>query len=182
MRLRRRSIGRSTLVAAAMSLVLAACGGSDGTTEAAGSPTAAAATDEPGSQVDPLEGEWRAEITCQEMVASLERVGEGAAAPELLESEWGVHPRPSRKDPCANVDLTLEEVVRFADGSQLLFINGELGDENSYTIVGDTFILEENEQHFRFQIEGDRLTVDYVEHEILPYVYNWEAAPFERVS
>jgi hypothetical protein len=165
-----------------MSLVLAACGGGGGTTEEEPSRTPATGSTEPASQADLLEGKWRAEITCQQMVASLERVGEQDAAPELLEVEWGVHPRPSRKDPCANVDLTQELVVRFAGGNQVLFNNGELGDENSYTIVDDTFIMTENDQHFRFQIEGDRLTVDYLEHKILPYIYVWEAAPFERVS
>lgn len=176
------SIARGWLVAATMSLGLAACGGGGGTTEAEASQTTAAAASEPASQADPLEGEWRAEITCQEMLASLERVGAEDAAPELLEGDWGVQPRPSRKDPCANVDFTYEIVVRFAGGSQALFANGEIADENSYTIVDDTFIFTESDLHFRFQIEGDRLTVDVPPETHPGYVYAWETAPFERVS
>jgi hypothetical protein len=182
MGLRYRSVARWTLVVAAMSLVLAACGGGDEATEAAGSPPAAAATDAPGSQVDPLEGEWRTEFTCQEMLASLERVDAEDMAPGLLEGDWGVQPRPSRKDPCANVDFTMEIVVRFAGGSQALFANGEIQDENTYTIADDTFTLSGSDRPFRFQIQGDRLTVDLPPATHAGYVVAWETAPFERVS
>lgn len=174
------SIARGWHVAASVSLVLAACGGSGGTTEAEASRTPEAAASEPASQADPLKGEWRTEFTCQEMLASLERVGAEDAAPELLEGDWGVQPRPSRKDPCASVNITMEIVVRFADGEQVLFANGEIADGNPYAIVGDTFSL--GKLHFRFQIEGDRLTVDYLEDKYPGYVYAWETAPFERVS
>jgi hypothetical protein len=183
MQLRCRSVAWWTVVVAAISLVLAACGGRDGTTEAAGSPTAVAATDEPGSQVDPLEGEWRAEFTCQEMLASLEGVGAEDMAPGFLEGDLGVQPRPSRKDPCANVDFTMEIVVRFAGGSQVLFANGVIGDENTYTVAGDTFTLSGNpDLPFRFQVEGDRLIVDVPPETHPGYVYAWTTAPFERVS
>jgi hypothetical protein len=182
MRLRYRSIARCTLMAAAMSLMIAACGGGDGTTEAAGSPTAAAATDQPASQADPLEGEWRTDFTCQEMLASLERVDAEDMAPGLLEGDWGVQPRPSRKDPCANVDFTMEIVVRFAGGSQVLFANGEIQDENTYIIADDTFTLSGNDLPFRFQVENDRLTVDVPPETHAGYVVAWETAPFERVS
>ena len=103
-------------------------------------------------------------------------------APGFLEGDWGVQPRPSKKDPCANVDVTMEIVVRFAGGSQALFANGEIGDENTYTIVDDTFTLSGTDLPFRFQVEGDRLTVDVPPETHPGYVYAWETAPFERVS
>jgi hypothetical protein len=176
------SIGRGWLVVTTTTLVLAACGGGGGTTGAEASRSTAAAGSEPASQADPLEGEWRTEFTCQEMLASLEGVDAEEMAPGLLEGDWGVQPRPSRKDPCANVDFTMEIVVRFAGGSQALFANGEIQDENTYTIADDTFTLSGSDRPFRFQIEGDRLTVDLPPETHAGYVVAWETAPFERVS
>jgi hypothetical protein len=107
MRLRCRSIARWTLVAAAISLVLAACGGGDGTTEAAGSPTAAAATTEPGSQDDPLEGEWRAEYTCEDSVRAIQshlspkQINQQGGSLESIMGEWGG--QATKDDPCNGV-------------------------------------------------------------------------------
>ena len=71
MRLDHRSIARGTLVAAAMSMVLAACGGGGGTTEE-DAPRTPAVTTEPTGQVDPIEGEWRADFTCKESLRAIE--------------------------------------------------------------------------------------------------------------
>ena len=69
MQLRRSSIARGSLLALAMSLVLAACGGSGGTT---GQVASQAPATSPATSADSLEGDWRTEFTCQASLRALE--------------------------------------------------------------------------------------------------------------
>jgi hypothetical protein len=177
MRPRNRSIAWGSLVAVTVTLLLAACGGG-GTGSTTGEQQGGATM--PTTPADPLEGEWRAEFTCEDMVKTLERVGKAEFAPDLLVQDWGIDDRPSKADPCATVREPREIVVRFGGGRLVLFVNGEIGDDNPYTVVDDTFILPPD-LHFRFQIDGERLTVDNLEDDP-GYVSAWEVAPFERVS
>jgi hypothetical protein len=196
MRLRCRSIARWMLVAGATSLVLAACGGGDGTTEAAGSPTAAAATTEPAGQADPLEGEWRAEYTCKDSVRaiqshlSMKQINHQGGSLESIMGEWGG--QPTKDDPCNAVHRSRNVVARFAAGNLGLFNTrtGELMADAEYELVDDhsfrvgagalCYPPLECPVTWQFDIADDVLTF-----QVGPEVYqimNWEAAPFHRVS
>jgi hypothetical protein len=143
MQLRGRSIARWALMAATMSLVLAACGGGDGTTEAAGSPTAAAATTEPADQADPLEGEWGAEYTCKDSVRAIQshlspkQINQQGGSLESIMGEWGG--QPTEHDPCNGVHRSPKVVARFAAGNLGLFNTrtGELMADAQYEFVDD---------------------------------------------
>lgn len=205
MRLRCRSIARWTLVAATMSLVVAACGGGDGTTEVAGSPTAAAATTKPGGQADPLDGEWRADYTCKDSVQAIQRhlspkqIRQQGGSLGSIMDEWGG--RPTEDDPCNGVHRSRQVVARFAGGNLGLFNTktGELMADARYEFVDDhSFRVGAGALCYpplkcpvtwRFDIahvrHHPRRADDVLTFQVAPEVYqimNWEAAPFHRVS
>ena len=119
--------------------------GDDGT-EAAGSPPAAVATNEPGSQDDPLQGEWRAEFTCEDSLRAIE--GSGLSPDQIrvqvlrdsccptgsLHSFMGgwFGGRPTKDDPCRGATKSRSIEVRFEDGTL------ELGDPD---VVGVEYEL-----------------------------------------
>ena len=202
MRLRCRSIARWTLVAAAMSLVLVACGGGDGPTEAAGSPTAAAATNEPGSQVDPLEGEWRAEYTCEDSLQAIETSGLSpsqirvqllrdpccptGSLHSFMGAWWGG--KPTRSDPCRGTTKSRSFVVRFEDGTlqmpdpDVVGVQYELLDDHTISVSdpSDNVCPLGTECRWGFERAGDELTFDVGEN--IYGITFWESAPFERIG
>ena len=202
MRLRCRSIARWTLVAAAMSLVLAACGGGDGSTEAAGSPTAAAATDEPGSQDDPLEGEWRAEFTCEDSLRAIERSGlspsqirvqilRDSCCPtgslhSFMGGFWGG--KPTKNDPCRGATKSRSVVVRFEEGTlelpgpDVVGVEYELLDDHTIGVTdpSDNVCPPGVECRWEFDLTGDELTFDVGDN--IGGIMTWESAPFQRIG
>jgi hypothetical protein len=202
MRLRCRSIARWTLMAAAMSLVLAACGGGDGTTEAGGSPTAAAATNEPGSQVDPLEGEWRAEYTCKDSLRAIESSGlspsqihvqlaRDACCPtgslhSFMAAWWGG--TPTKSDPCRGATKSRSFVVRFEEGvlempdPDVVGVEYELLDDHTISVTdpSDNVCPPGVECRWGFERTGEELTFDVGEN--IYGIMFWESAPFQRIG
>ena len=195
MRLGYRSIARGTLVAAAMSLVLAACGGGSGTTEEE-TPQTPAATSERTGQEDPLEGEWRAEYSCKDSVRAIEshltpeqiRLQVGSLKSAM--GEWGG--QPTNVDPCNGVHQPRKVVARFADGNLGLFKaeTGELMADARYEFVDDhSFSVGagalcypplECPVTWQFDIADDELLFE-VGAEVFQ-IMNWEASPFHRVG
>ena len=202
MRLRCRSIARWTFVAAAMSLVLAACGGGDGTTEAAGSPTAAAATDEPGSQVDPLEGEWRAEYTCEDSLRAIERSGlspneirvgvlsDSCCPTGTLHSFMGASygGKPTKDDPCRGATRSRSATLRFEEGSlempdpDVFGVEYELLDDHTISVTdpSENVCPPGVECIWEFEITGDELT--FHGGDGIHAVMFRESAPFQRIG
>jgi hypothetical protein len=202
MRLRCRSIARWTLVAATMSLVLAACGGGDGTTEEAGSSTAAAVTNEPRSQVDPLEGEWRAEFTCDDSLRAIERSG---LSPSLIRVQilrdsccptgslhsfmgawWGG--KPTQSDPCRGATKSRSFVVRFEEGTlqipdpDTIGVEYEFLDDHTISVTdpSDNVCPPGVECRWEFELTGDELTFDVGDQ--IGGIMTWESAPFRRID
>jgi invasion protein IalB len=71
---RQSSIALGLLLAVVASLMLAACAGGSGTSaEQASQAPAATTSPAAAGQADPLEGEWRAELSCQESVRAVQR-------------------------------------------------------------------------------------------------------------
>jgi hypothetical protein len=202
MRLRCRSIARWTRMAAAMSLVLAACGGGDGTTEAGGSPTAAAATNEPGSQVDPLEGEWRPEYTCKDSLRAIESSGlspsqihvqlaRDACCPtgslhSFMAAWWGG--TPTKSDPCRGATKSRSFVVRFEEGvlempdPDVVGVEYELLDDHTISVTdpSDNVCPPGVECRWGFERTGEELTFDVGEN--IYGIMFWESAPFQRIG
>lgn len=201
MRLRYGSIARWTLLAAAMSLVLAACGGGEGTTQAAGSPSAAASTDEAGSQVDPLEGEWRAEFSCEHALRAIERSG---LSPDQIRAQVLRDPccptgslhsfvggwfggRPTKDDPCRGAKSRSIE-VRFEDGTlelgdaDVVGVEYELLDDHTIGVTdpSDNVCPPSVECRWGFELTGDQLTFDVGEN--IGGIMTWESAPFRRID
>jgi hypothetical protein len=183
-----RSVARGSLVAVATSLVLAACGESGGRIGEEASPTAAATT-EPASRADPLEGEWRQEFACEDAVRAVEQADVKPAQfnqwlaemPILYGGTWD----PSVDRPCAGAPRSFDRLARFEEGNLTLFEGSpmEIGAETTYEIVDDhTFTANiDGLRTFEFQIEGARLMVDVLEDG--PWlIATWEATPFERVN
>jgi hypothetical protein len=199
MQLRRSSIARGSLLASAMPLVLAACGGSGGTTGqvASQAPTTAASATPMTTSADPLEGDWRNESTCQDSLGALRR---RLSDKEVLKnkyvhgwkdllSPWGGE--PTNDDPCHGATGTRALVARFADGN-LVLCDAQTGGcdvHATYKLVGDhSFVVEDPEGNlcpcpatWQFEIVGDRLTI-HVEPADPFTVSTWEAAPWIRES
>lgn len=194
MRLDHRPIARGTFVAAAMSMVLAACAGRGATTgEEASRPRAV--TTEPTGQVDPIEGEWRADFTCKESLRAIEtrlsskqiREQVGSLGSFIEGGGWGAE--PTGDDPCHAATQTVAALVRFADGDLALFdvVTGE-GVQATYELVDDhTMVVNDTSGNlcpcpgtWGFEIAGDEVTFR-VEPDIF-IIATWEAAPFHRVS
>lgn len=200
--LRRRSIARWALVAAAMSLTLVACGGDDGTTEAAGSPPAAVATNEPGSQDDPLQGEWRAEFTCEDSLRAIE--GSGLSPDQIrvqvlrdsccptgsLHSFMGgwFGGRPTKDDPCRGATKSRSIEVRFEDGTlelgdpDVVGVEYELLDDHTIGVTdpSDNVCPPGVECRWEFELTGDQLAFDVGED--IGGIMTWESAPFRRTG
>jgi hypothetical protein len=192
MQLRRSSIIRGFLLVAAMSVVLAACGGSGGTT---GQVASRAPATSPATSADPLEGDWRTEFTCQASLRALrhrlsdKKVLKGVGSWKELMGEWGGE--PTNDDPCRGATGTAAFVARFADGNLTLcqVKTGGCEVHATYELVGDhSFTLNDPEgnlcpctQPWQFEIVGDRLTI-HVEPADPYTVHTWEAAPWTRES
>lgn len=192
MQLRRSSIIRGFLLVAAMSVVLAACGGSGGTT---GQVASRAPATSPATSADPLEGDWRTEFTCQASLRALrhrlsdKKVLKGVGSWKELMGEWGGE--PTNDDPCQGATGTAAFVARFADGNLTLcqVKTGGCEVHATYELVGDhSFTLNDPEgnlcpctQPWQFEIVGDRLTI-HVEPADPYTVHTWEAAPWTRES
>jgi hypothetical protein len=150
-------------------LALGACGSEGGptaarTTQADASPSAVI-TPSP-SVADPLEGEWRASLTCDAMQAALVRADLGSSLPDSLA-------------------CPVEDVARFQSGRLAFFNDDELGWETTYEYVDeDTFVTSgEDVLTFDFHVAGDELVFDVVEpSDAVPFIAHWEAAPFELSS
>jgi hypothetical protein len=184
-----------------MSLVLSACGGGDGTPGAAGSPTAAPATDEPGSQVDPLEGEWRAEFTCEDALRAIERsdlspnqirvdvLRDTCCPTGSLHSFMGAFfgGRPTKGDPCRGATRNGSMTFRFEDGTievpdpDVFGVAYELLDDHTISVTdpSDNVCPSDLECIWEFEITGDELTFDGGDN--LGRVITQESAPFQRV-
>jgi hypothetical protein len=175
-----------------MSLVLAACGGSGGTT---GQVASRAPATSPATSADPLEGDWRTEFTCQASLRALRhRLSDKKVLKEVgswkeLMGEWGGE--PTNDDPCQGATGTAAFVARFADGNLTLcqVKTGGCEVHATYELVGDHSItLNDPEgnlcpctQPWQFEIVGDRLTIQVEPAD--PYtVHTWEAAPWTRES
>ena len=194
MREDRRSLARGTLAGAAMTLVLAACGGSDATTGES-APRTPSATTEPAGQVEPIEGEWRADFTCKDSLRAIEtrlsskqiREQVGSLGSFMEGGGWGAE--PTGDDPCHAATQTVAALVRFADGDLALFdvVTGE-GVQATYELVDDhTMVVNDTSGNlcpcpgtWGFEIAGDEVTFR-VEPDIF-IIATWEAAPFHRVS
>jgi len=193
MRLDHRPIARGTFVAAAMSMVLAACGG-DGATTGEGASRTPAATTEPG-RVDPIEGEWRADFTCKDSLRAIEtrlspkqiREQVGSLGSFIEGGGWGAE--PTGDDPCHAATQKVAALVRFADGNLALFdVDTGEGVQATYEPVDDhTIVVNDTSGNlcpcpgtWGFEIVGDEVTF-HVEPDIF-IIATWEAAPFHRVS
>jgi len=155
----------------------------------------------PSSIPDPLVGEWRQEFTCDDVVRTFRRGtkemgAEGPATfaeyvrPMAAGAYWLDGAKlPPRDDLCRYAPASWERTLQIQDGQLVWFDPGPvLGAQATYELVDDhTFTANDGDQNidgtytFEFQIHGDRLTIDPVDHD--PFVGNAvEVAPFVRVS
>ena len=197
---RQSSIALGLLLAVVASLMLAACAGGSGTSaEQASQAPAATTSPAAAGQADPLEGEWRAELSCQESVRAVQRRlsakqmrEQGTSWKDVLRGfggKWsGVE--PTKDDPCRGASGTMTLLARFAEGNLALLNaeSGELGAQARYELVDDhTISVDESEDalcapcpvRWRFEIAGDELTF-----RVQPGAHvlsTWEAAPWMRV-
>jgi hypothetical protein len=202
MQQRCRSIARWTLVAAGMALVLAACRGGEGTTQTGAPRSPDAATSEPRSQVDPLEGEWRAEYTCEDSLRAIERsrlspnqirVGilrDGCCPTGSLHSFMGAWwgGTPTEDDPCRGATKSRSFVVRFEEGTlempgdpDVQGVEYELLDDHTIGVTdpSDNVCPPGVECRWEFERTGDELTFDVGEN--IHGIMFWESAPFQRI-
>jgi hypothetical protein len=194
---RQSSIALGLPLAVVASLLLAACAGGS-RTSAEQAPQAPAATTSPAAgQADPLEGEWRTEVSCQASVRAVQRRlsakqmrEQGTNWKDVLRGfggKWsGVE--PTRDDPCHGAPGTMALLARFSEGN-LALLNAEsreLGAQARYELVDDHTISVNGEDlcvpcpaRWRFEIAGDELTF-----RVQPGAHvlsAWEAAPWIRM-
>lgn len=164
--------------------VFAACG------EGVGAPTGQTSSPpsltESAAPTDPLTGRWTTgEVSCDQQLAALTMAG--FTAKEVKASEAG---------QCRY--STFE--IRFLDDQLVVLEDGDVGWDGSYTVVNDqTFTAGDigNGDYitYRFEIDGDRLTIDMTENtcpfcvdenelrgEMAAQTMIYESAPFERIG
>jgi len=175
-----------------LALLAAACGqkGSSSPAGATSNPVTPS-TSAPPVVADPLEGQWRQEFTCQDVVHTLRKAGFEAVAPEFLQTIEGAAKAPSSAHLCAGAPNRFTRIARFQDGRLVLFEGPppqQAGLDASYEIVDDhTFTASDAGQNidgtytFNYRINGDRLTVDVLENDAF-FIAAWEAVPFYRTS
>ena len=196
MQLRRSSITRGLFLGAAISVLAAACGGGGRTTEP-GTSQAPATTQEsttppPVSSVDPLEGEWRSDFTCDQSVRAIrdrlpeEQILEQIGSWESFLEEW--EGDPTQENPCHGATGTDARLARVGDGN-LALCDAETGDcevQATYEVDSDHLIVDDPEGNlcgpcpvtWDFEIAGDKLTFHVDPN---PWVIGtWEAAPWTR--
>ena len=188
-------VARGSLMVAVVSLALAACGGDSGT-DLNAEPTQAVTAASPSSPSDPLEGEWRAEFTCQESVRAIERrlsakeISEQVGSlTRVLGASWQV--KPKNDDPCHGASGMVAVLARFADGN-LALCDGETGAcevSATYELVGDNSISVNDEEGnlcgpcpvtWKFEITGDEMTFHVSPDAFV--ISTWEATPWVRES
>jgi hypothetical protein len=196
---RQASIALGLLLAVVASLMLAACAGGSGTSDEQASQAPAATTSPAADQADPLEGEWRAEVSCEQSVRAVQRRlsakqmrEQGTNWKDVLRGfggKWsGVE--PTSEDPCRGAPGTMALLARFAEGNLALLNaeSGELGAQARYELVDEhTIIVDESEDalcapcpvRWTFEIAGDELT--FRVHPGAHVLSAWEAAPWIRV-
>lgn len=189
---RQSLVALGSLIAA---LALAGCGGGNGNSGDEASQTPATTTSRPAGEADPLEGEWRAEFTCQEAVRAIERrLSTKQVQPvtnwkSVLEA-WGAE--PTKDDRCHGATGTVALLARFAGGN-LALLNAETGDaaQARYELVGANAIsVDESEgalcgpcpTRWKYEITGDKVRFHLRPHADAAVYGVWEAAPFERVK
>jgi hypothetical protein len=189
------------LVATAISLVLGACGGNGGTTGEGASRTPAATT-EPAGQVDPLEGEWRTEYTCEDSLRAIKRSGlspnqirvqviRDSCCPtgslhSFIGGIWGG--KPTKNDPCRGATKNRSFVVRFEEGTlelpdpDVFGVKYELLDDHTISVTdpSDNVCAPGAECRWAFELTGDELTFDVGEN--IGGIMFWESAPFQRIG
>lgn len=174
-----------------LALLAAACGQKDATAPAGATSNPAAPSTSAPSAVDPLQGQWRQEFTCQDVVRTLRRAGFEEVVPEYLQNIEGAARRPSSAHLCAGAPSKFTTIARFQDGRLVLFEGPppqQVGLDASYEIVDDhTFTASDAGQNingtytFNYRLEGDRLTVDVLEKDAF-FIAAWESVPFHRTS
>jgi hypothetical protein len=147
---------------------------------------------EPSAKVtDPLNGDWRQESTCSEIVRTMRRVG--ASDGDLLgfiQGAEGRAKRPPRNKPCKGAPAKFVRFIRFRNGHLLIFDPPQqaLGADALYKVINDhTFtIVSAPGDHnftgvtrFRYNIVGDQLTINVLTTD--SYVHAaFESAPYVR--
>jgi len=172
-----------------LALLTAGCGQKDSTAPTGARSNSAAAATSGSPVADPLEGQWRQEFTCHDVVRTLQWAGFEEVAPEFLQTIEGAAQPPSSAHLCAGAPSKFTRIARFQDGRLVLFEGPppqQAGLEARYQVVDDhTFTASDGGQNingtytFNYRIDGDRLTVDVVQNDAF-FIAAWEAVPFYR--
>jgi hypothetical protein len=124
---------------------------------------------------DPLQGEWRQESTCEEVVRTLRREAKPRLfdmwAADVLAGMEGASQPPPRSHLCGGAPAMFVLVAKFEDGHVVFFYPPHLqpnGINATYQIERDhTLVLNDccgniapNPLTCTFQIEGDHLRID----------------------
>jgi hypothetical protein len=188
---------RSMLLVPVM-VALTACGPS-GAEAGAGppsggslSPPAASGSPTPLAPLDPLEGEWRTEFTCQESVRAVQRRLSDAEVRRQMGdwagyvAVWNAEPTP--EDPCHGAtSATLGMIARFEDGNLALCESdsGACDVHATYVLDGGSITITDPEDNlcpcparWRFRVVGDRVTFRTGQSGFV--IGTWEAAPWTR--
>lgn len=150
-----------------------------------------------GPTPDPLEGDWTATFSCEQMVRA---VRQAPVAPEF-ETFWRASladqfaEGPSEPDdlnhPCRSVPEPLVRMFRFSGGRLQIFDPPDLqeGFDGTYVIRGETITISDasgrniaGRYRVAFRIDGDRVTFDLIGRAASDafFVGAWESAPFVR--
>ena len=162
------SIARGTLVATIMSLLLAACGGGDGSdpSNTTLAPTEMSQTPTPSVNATldaQIVGRWEGTPTCQVLVRALTQAGlrdfaaEWVGGAVLLTTPENVPPKDP-KHPCADAAGPVPRTSAFWDDGTYTAFNpdGEEIDNGNYEIVDRNTILFAG-LHVDYMIDGDTI-------------------------
>ena len=142
---------------------------------------------------DPLEGDWVASFSCEQMVRAVERAPISPESRAFWAQGMGAELGSDEPaDPCSGVTEMLSFTFRFADGRLLIF-DADLreGFDGAYEMRGSSFKIRDattrnidGAYRMTFSIDGDVMRVDLVGRGGRDpfFIGTWESAPLIRTS
>jgi hypothetical protein len=178
-------------------LVSSACSGAQVAAPPEGAPSSAIA---PTAPADPLEGDWRQQFACEDVIQTLKAQAKPAWfdkwIADIIRGMEGAKEPPPPSDLCFGAPAAFERIIRFRDARVVFFDPPRLqadGLNATYELRGDhTFVVTDTQGNISglrgdgiltctFQLEGDRLTIHERSHD--PWdISGFQAGPLVRIG
>ncbi len=191
---------RTTACVAALVLVSTACSRGPATQLGAATGGVTSAAVAPAASTDPLEGDWRQQFACEDVIQTLRAQAKPAwfdkSIADIIRGMEGAKEPPPPSDLCVGAPAAFERIIRFRDGRVVFFDPPRLSGDGLnaiYELRGDhTFVVTDTQGNISglrgdgvltctFRFEGDQLIIH--ERSRDPWdLSGFQAGPLVRIS